>query len=581
MVARLRFGKLPFRNLESPLSHPTDAFRAARDFLVEHRLDYDRAYREFRWPELEAFNYATDWFDQIARGNRQLALHLVADDGRELRLTYEALSERSTRVAAFLRRHGCAQGDRILMMLPNCVAIWELMLGAMKLGAAVIPASTLLTPDDLRDRLTRGGVRHVVTDAHGTERLDGLAEGLTRIVVGERVAGWLQYEDAYAEAAHLSRPAATRSTDPVLLYFTSGTTARPKLVAHTQHSYSAGHLSTLYWVGAREGDVHMNVSSPGWGKHAWSSFFVPFTAGATAFVHDYARFHARATLDVLAHHEVTTLCAPPTVWRLLILEDLARHPVKLREALSAGEPLNPEVIERVRRAWGITIRDGYGQTETTALLGNSPGQQIVPGSMGRPLPGFRVSLLDAAGAEADEGEIAVALSPRPAGIMAGYVDDAELTAARARGGFYRTGDVASRDRTGYVTYVGRADDLFKSSDYRISPFEIESALVEHGAVAEAAVVPSPDPVRGTVPKAFVVLRPGDVASRELALVVFRFVRERLAPYKRVRRLEFADLPKTISGKIRRVALRGVEATRRAEGGRAAGEYWQEDFPELA
>ena len=220
------------------MSHPTDAFRAARDFLVEHRLDYDRAYREFRWPELEAFNYATDWFDQIARGNRQLALHLVADDGRELRLTYEALSERSTRVAAFLRRHGCAQGDRILMMLPNCVAIWELMLGAMKLGAAVIPSSTLLTPEDLRDRLARGVVRHVVTDAHGTEKLVGLAEGLTRIVVGERVAGWLQYEDAYAEAAHLSRPAATRSTDPVLLYFTSGTTARPKLVAHTQHSYS-------------------------------------------------------------------------------------------------------------------------------------------------------------------------------------------------------------------------------------------------------------------------------------------------------------------------------------------------------
>jgi len=560
---------------------PTDAFRAARDFLIEHRLDYDRAYREFRWPALDTFNYATDWFDEIARGNRRLALNLVADGGRGIQLTYEALSERSTRVAAFLRRHGCAQGDRILMMLPNCVAIWELMLGAMKLGAAVIPASTLLTSDDLRDRLVRGAVRHVVTDAQGTEKLVGLTEGLTRVVVGEQVTGWLRYEDAYGEAPDLGRPAATRGTDPVLLYFTSGTTARPKLVAHTQHSYSAGHLSTLYWIGAREGDVHMNVSSPGWGKHAWSSFFVPFTAGATAFVHDYARFQARATLDVLARHEVTTLCAPPTVWRLLILEDLARHPVKLREALSAGEPLNPEVIERVRRAWGITIRDGYGQTETTALLGNSPGQPVVPGSMGRPLPGFRVALLDAAGAETDEGEIAVALSPRPAGIMAGYVDDADLTGARARNGFYRTGDVATRDRAGYVTYVGRADDLFKSSDYRISPFELESTLVEHAAVAEAAVVPSPDPVRGTVPKAFVVLRPGDVASRELALDVFRFVRERLAPYKRVRRLEFSDLPKTISGKIRRVALRGIEATRRAEGARADGEYWQEDFPELS
>ena len=563
------------------MNHPTDTFRAARDHLVEHRLDYDRAYREFRWPSLDTFNYATDWFDEIARGNRRLALHLVADGGREIQVTYEALSERSTRVAAFLRRHGCGQGDRILMMLPNCVAIWELMLAAMKLGAAVIPASTLLTPDDLRDRLARGAVRHVVTDAHGTEKLVGLAEGLTRVVVGEQVTGWLRYEDAYAEAAGLSRPATTRGTDPVLLYFTSGTTARPKLVAHTQHSYSAGHRSTLYWIGAREGDVHMNVSSPGWGKHAWSSFFVPFTAGATAFVHDYARFHARATLDILARHQVTTLCAPPTVWRLLILEDLARHPVKLREVLSAGEPLNPEVIERVRRAWGVTIRDGYGQTETTALVGNSPGQPIVPGSMGRPLPGFRVALLDATDRDSDEGEIAVALTPRPAGIMAGYVDDPELTSARTRDGFYRTGDIASRDRVGYVTYVGRADDLFKSSDYRISPIELESALAEHAAVAEAAVVPSPDPVRGTVPKAFVVLRPGDVASRELALDVFRFVRERLSPYKRVRRLEFGDLPKTISGKIRRVALRGIEATRRAEGGRATGEFWQEDFPELS
>ncbi|BDG02255.1 AMP-binding protein [Anaeromyxobacter oryzae] len=559
----------------------TDAFQRARDFLVEHRLDYDRAYREFRWPTLDAFNFAIDWFDRLARGNRRLALHLVGDDGRSVQLTYEELSERSTRVAAFLRRHGCGRGDRVLMMLPNCVAIWELMLGAMKLGAAVIPASTLLTPDDLRDRLARGAVRHVVTNADGAAKLRWLGDSVTRIAVGEPVAGWHRWEDAYAERADLGRPVATRGTDPALLYFTSGTTARPKLVVHTQESYSAGHLSTLYWIGAREGDVHMNVSSPGWGKHAWSSFFVPFTAGATAFVHDYARFQARATLEVLARHEITTLCAPPTVWRLLILEDLARHPVKVREALSAGEPLNPEVIERVRAAWGVTIRDGYGQTETTALVGNSPGQPIVPGSMGRPLPGFRVTLLDAAGAEADEGEISVSLTPRPAGLMAGYEGDAALTGHATRDGFYRTGDVATRDARGYVTYVGRADDLFKSSDYRISPFELESALVEHAAVAEAAVVPSPDPVRGTVPKAFLVLRPGAEPGRELALDLFRFLRGRLAPYKRVRRLEFSDLPKTISGKIRRVALRGVEATRRAEGGRAEHEHWQEDFPELS
>ena len=555
-------------------------FIAVRDQLLRTREDWEAAQGEFRWPTFEQFNWVADYFDVVAAGNDAIALRLVDDAGGDESLSFAAIAQRGAEVAAFLASQGVGHGDHILLMLPNCIALWEVTLAAIRLGAVIIPATTLLEREDLRDRLERGRVSAVVTEAGLAARFAGLPGAPVRIATGQPQAGWIPFEHSLDAPATVA-PATTRADDLLLLYFTSGTTARPKLVAHTQRSYSAGHLSTLYWIGAREGDVHMNVSSPGWGKHAWSSFFVPFTAGATAVVHDYARFHARATLDVLAHHEVTTLCAPPTVWRLLILEDLARHPVKLREALSAGEPLNPEVIERVRRAWGITIRDGYGQTETTALLGNSPGQPIVPGSMGRPLPGFRVSLLDAAGAEADEGEIAVALSPRPAGIMAGYVDDPELTRTRTRDGFYRTGDVASRDRTGYVTYVGRADDLFKSSDYRISPFEIESALVEHGAVAEAAVVPSPDPVRGTVPKAFVVLRPGDVASRELALDVFRFVRERLAPYKRVRRLEFADLPKTISGKIRRVALRGVEATRRAEGGRADGEYWQEDFPELS
>jgi acetyl-CoA synthetase len=365
----------------------------------------------------------------------------------------------------------------------------------------------------------------------------------------------------------------------MLLYFTSGTTAKPKLVLHTHTSYPVGHLSTMYWIGLQESDVHLNISSPGWGKHAWSNFFAPFNAGATVFVHDYPRFVARNTLALLGRHGVTTMCAPPTVWRMIILEDLAAHPVKLREAISAGEPLNPEVIERVKQAWGTTIRDGYGQTETTCVIGNSPGQPIKPGSMGRPMPGYGVTLLDADGNEADEGEIALSLSPRPTGLMAGYVDDPTLNEFVTRGGHFRTGDVASRDADGYVTYVGRADDVFKSSDYRISPFELESALIEHDAVAEAAVVPSPDPVKGVVPKAFLILKPGQQPSRELALEIFRFVRRRLAPYLRVRRLEFSDLPKTISGKIRRVELRGQEAARAGDA-RRPNEYWQDDFAEL-
>jgi acetyl-CoA synthetase len=561
---------------------PTDIFRRARDFLVAHREDYDTAYRDFRWPVVDRFNWALDWFDAIADGNDRLALHLVEDDGREVRLTYAELAERSNRVAMYFRRRGVQRGHRILMMLPNCPQIWDVMLAAMKLGAAVIPATSLLTPEDLRERIARGRVTHVVTDPGGAEKLRGIPGEFTRHIVGELVPGWLPFVHAYDEPASFLPHGETLASDPVLLYFTSGTTARPKLVIHTHQTYPVGHLSTMYWIGLREGDVHMNVSSPGWGKHAWSSFFAPFNAGATAFVYNYARFNPKGMLDVLERHPVTTLCAPPTVWRMLVLEDLASRKVKLRELLSAGEPLNPEVIEKVKKAWGITIRDGYGQTETTAQLGNSPGQPVKLGSMGRPLPGYQVVLLDPEGnevAQGGEGEVCLALEPRPAGLMSGY-DDPQLNEFVVRHGRYHTGDVAVRDVDGYVTFVGRADDVFKSSDYLISPFELESVLLEHEAVAEAAVVPTPDPVRSVVAKAFVILKPGREPNRELALELFAFLRRRVAPYKRVRRIEFADLPKTISGKIRRVELRQREEGRTPDAPRRPLEFWQDDFPEL-
>jgi len=561
------------------MPNATEIFRRARDFLQADRTDYDAAYGAFVWPTLDRFNWALDWFDVVAEGNDRTALHIFSDDGTETKLSYRELAERSNRIAVFFRRHGVERGHRVLMLLPNSVPIWEVMLAAMKLGAVIIPATTLLTADDLRDRIERGNVRHVVTDAAGAEKLRAVPGSYSKFCVGERMAGWIHYAHGYDEQPIFIPHGDTNSNDPLLLYFTSGTTAKPKLVLHTHTSYPVGHLSTMYWLGLKEGDVHWNISSPGWGKHAWSNFFAPFNAGATVFVHDYARFVPKRALEVLAKHEITTLCAPPTVWRMLILEDLAAHRVKLREAISAGEPLNPEVIERVKKAWGITIRDGYGQTETTCLIGNSPGQPVQEGSMGRPMPGYRVALLDADGRESDEGEIALYIAPRPTGLMAGYLDDPTLNEFVTRGGYYRTGDVARRDANGYITYVGRADDVFKSADYRISPFELESALIEHEAVAEAAVVPSPDPVRGVVPKAFLILKPGHQGSRELGLTIFQFVRRRLAPYKRVRRIEFSDLPKTISGKIRRVELRAKEAARKDQG-RAPMELWEEDFPEL-
>jgi len=558
----------------------TESFLQARDFLIARRTDYAAAYDGFRWPQLAEFNWALDYFDVMARDNLRDALRVVNEDGSEARVSFSAMSARSSRVANFLRASGVKRGDCMLVMLPNVVPLWEITLAAMKLGAVVSPATTQLTHADLVDRIERGKVRHVVAEASASGKFADVAGKYSRIVVGGEAAGWIPYRQADLAGEAFAADGATRADDPFLLYFTSGTTAKPKMVQHTHQSYPVGHLSTMYWLGLRAGDVHFNISSPGWAKHAWSCFFAPWNAGATIFLYNLARFDAKKTLEALVRYGVTTLCAPPTVWRMLILEDLKSYPVKLRELASAGEPLNPEVIERVQAAWNITVRDGYGQTETTAQLGNPPGQPVKIGSMGRPLPGFRIELLDIThDRPADEGEVAISLRPRPLGLMTGYIDNPERTRELLGGAYYRTSDVASRDADGYFWYVGRADDVFKSADYRISPFELESALIEHEAVAEAAVVPSPHALRLSVPKAYLVLKPGFAASRETALSIFRFTRERLASFKRVRRIEFSELPKTISGKIRRVQLRGAENERAGET-RRGNEFWEEDFPEL-
>jgi acetyl-CoA synthetase len=563
----------------------TATFRAARDLLLERREDHAAAYRDFRWPQLGEFNWAVDWFDVVAAGQMRPALRVVSSDGSERALSFAEMAARSNRVANWLRERGVSRGDRLILMLGNQVELWETILAAMKVGAVLIPATTLLGPDDLVDRVERGGARHVVTTAADAGKFDAVPGGYTRIAVGGRVDGWLDYAEADGAPAEFTPDGPTRADDPLLLYFTSGTTAQPKLVEHTHASYPAGHLSTMYWIGIRPGDVHLNVSSPGWAKHAWSNVYAPWNAEATVLIVNQDRFDAAGLLDQMVRCGVTTFCAPPTVWRMLIQEDLARWPVQTRELVAAGEPLNPEVIEHVRRVWGITIRDGYGQTETTAQIGNPPGQPLKVGSMGRPLPGYTVALLDPiSGAEAQEGEIALDLRARPLALMTGYRDSAERTAEAMADGYYHTGDVATRDEDGYITYVGRTDDVFKASDYRISPFELESVLIEHEAVAEAAVVPSPDALRLAVPKAYVSLAAGHEPTRATALAILAYARAHLAPYKRVRRLEFAALPKTISGKIRRVELRTNEADRHGRGepttARAEGEYWEEDLPEL-
>jgi len=557
---------------------PTAGFLRARDLLLERREEYDAARREFRWPELETFNWALDWFDLHARENETPALRIGDERGGVTEVSFAELSRRSDRAASFLRARGVSRGDRIVVMLDNVLPLWEVMLASIKLGAVVIPSTTLLTPDDVGDRLERGGAKHLVVGAEEADDLTEVAPGRTRIAVGGDVPGWTPY--APREASGPFEPEGiTRADDPLLLYFTSGTTARPKLVQHTHQSYPVGHLTTMYWIGLREGDVHWNISSPGWAKHAWSSFFAPWNAGATVFVLRYERFDPVRALEAIVEHGVTTLCAPPTVLRMLVQEDLSAYDVALREAVAAGEPLNPSVIEGIREAWGVTVRDGYGQTETTCQVGNSPGQRVKPGSMGRPMPGYRVELLGPDGRPGEEGEIALRLDPHPIGLMAGYRGDARRSDEAVGGSYYRTGDVASRDDDGYLWYVGRADDVFKAADYRISPFELESVLVEHDAVAEAAVVPSPDPIRHSVPKAFVALRAGIDPGPEVAREILAFCRERLAPYKRIRRVEFAELPKTISGKIRRVELREAEEEREgdADTPRRPLEFWEEEL----
>jgi acetyl-CoA synthetase len=553
--------------------------RAARDFLLQHREDYPTAYAGFSWPRPARYNFATDWFDGLAEEEPDAPALWIIDPVGESVLTFAQLRDRSILAASLLADLGLRRGDRLLLVLGNCVPLWEVMLGAIRLGAVLIPATPQLSAADLADRVKRGNARLLVAHAADVDKFRSVELPLGKIAVGEGAGdGWIPYAriDDVGGVDRLP-PATTSAADPMLLYFTSGTTALPKLVEHTHASYPIGHLSTLYWMGLRPGDVHLNISSPGWAKHAWSNFFAPWLAGATVLVYNFARFDPDDLLEVLERARVATFCAPPTVWRMLIQADLRSAKVSLRECLSAGEPLNPEVIEQVRQAWGITIRDGYGQTETTAQVGNSPRQPVKLGSMGRPLPGYRVRLVDPASGETrdtegelclelddpDEPEAQAAGTGRPASLMTGYQEradafDEDQNARAFAGGVYHTGDVVSRDAEGYLTYVGRADDVFKASDYRISPFELESVLIEHPAVAEAAVVPSPDPIRLAVPKAYIVLAAGHPPDAETARRIFAYAREHLAAYKRVRRIEFGELPKTISGKIRRVELRAAE-----------------------
>jgi acetyl-CoA synthetase len=543
---------------------PNAPLREARDLLLKLGSSYDEAVASFTWPDVGAtFNFAHDWFDGFACGHDGPGLVIVEEDGSRSEYSFD--------------------GDSVVVMLGNQVELWDSMLAIIKLGAVIMPTTTAVGTADLVDRLDRGNAKAVICNAADTGKFDGVPGDYRRFVVGcdDAADGWQLLAAAYDIADPVVEHPGNASTDRMLLYFTSGTTSRPKLVEHTHVSYPVGHLSTMYWLGLEPGDVHLNISSPGWAKHAWSNFFAPWLAEATVFVYNYTRFDPAALLEEIRRERVATFCAPPTVWRMLINADLSGGPGVLREALAAGEPLNPEVISQVQRHWGLTIRDGFGQTETTASVANTPGQPVKAGSMGRPLPGVPVVLVDPVSGRlvegAGEGEICLDLAGHPLTLMTGYQGDLARNDQAMAGGYYHTGDVATRDGDGYITYVGRTDDVFKASDYKISPFELESVLIEHPAVAEAAVVPAPDPVRLAVPKAYITLVGGYEPNAETAKSILGYSREHLAPYLRVRRIEFSELPKTISGKIRRVELRHREEV---VDDRPPGEYRDDDFPEL-
>jgi len=548
----------------------TEQYRAARDRLMA--LTPTEVNEKFEWPHFDTFNFGLDWFDALGKdpARADQAALIITGDGGTQQLTFAELSQRSTQVAGWLQSHGVARGDKFMMMLDNEIELWEAMLAAIKLGAVILPTTVMLDAKALASRIQRAEVDWVLTNQSNIHKFDEVSahgvdsSNLGVFVTGEaRVDGTYHYVDAYTSTSEFVVDGPTPADAEMLVYFTSGTTSEPKMVLHTQESYSVGHFSTLYWLGVTADDIHLNISSPGWGKHAWSSFFAPWIAESTILAVNYARFDAPKMLKVIEEFGVTSLCAPPTVWRMLIHADMAQLKNPPTNALSAGEPLNLSTLQQVRDAWGVTIRDGYGQTETTLQIATTPGLDVPAGALGKPLPGFHVELVDELTDELitgpGSGQVALRLDPKPIGLTPGYYFDEERNLEAFGNAVYLTGDLMSRDADGIYTYIGRADDLFKAADYKLSPFELENGLMGFPPISEVAVVPSPDPIRTAVPKAYVVLSPEYSPTAETAKAIFAHAREALPPYARIRRLEFVtELPKTISGKTRRVELRQNE-----------------------
>ncbi len=537
-------------------------------------MTYAQVYRSFQWNVPAAFNFGYDAIDVYAADRSRLALVYVRDDGTSERHTFWDFAQRSNRFANALAGLGVGRGDPVLLMLPRTPEWQVAYIACLKLGALVIPSTSSLRAKDIRYRLNHSGARAVITaranvdevesvlaDCPGVRVKVAVAQDTGNVAPGKSKdgapAGWTDFHAAEQAGSRALTRVPTRADEPAICFYTSGTTKEPKAVLHS-HAYTFAHSYTgLYWLDLRRTDLHWTTSDTGWAKAAWGVLFGPWNHGVPILMYG-GRFDPEREMQLLEEYEVSVFCAPPTEYRLLVKQDLARWKLpRLRHCVGAGEPLNPEVIETWKKAYGLVVHDGYGQTETIPLVANLPGMPIRPGSMGQPFPGHEVAIIDEAGKRLPPGETGdVALHGRPPSLFLEYWKNPEENAACWRGDWYVTGDRASADEDGYFWFVGRADDVIISAGYRIGPFEVESALLEHPAVLESAVVGAPDPVRGQIVKAYVVLRAGAVASETLAREIQEHVKRVTAPYKYPRQVEFiAELPKTVSGKIRRVELR--------------------------
>ena len=548
--------------------------------VIEQR-DYAKL-SEFALDVPAKFNWVRDVFEPIVvnRNAGRNMLEMVSADGHVATMTYSQGIIKCNQLLNLLRRQNVQQGDTVFIMCGLHQGLWTTYLAGIKGGFILIPAAGILSASDLVYRFQKARPNVIVTDRENLHKMEQAlsqydGEVGVKLLLDGHHAGWSSFDLIDSELPD-AVAADTAKDDDLFWFFTSGTTGMPKVAVHTHVSYPLGHLTTAAWIGLKQGDRHYNISQPGWAKFAWSCVFAPLNIGATIFVYKAkGRFIAAEQLRIIQDHKVTTLCAPPTALRALIQEDLHQYHFSLKECVAAGEPLNAEIIKVWKEGTGIELRDGYGQTESTCMIFNLPGNRIKFGSMGKPAFCYDMMIADGDGRELpmhETGQITVRLHPGAFnGIFKAYIGDEERAKEAFKHGLYYTGDKSYKDEDGYYWFVGRDDDVIKSSGYRIGPFEVESVLLEMEEVLESAVVGSPHPLKGQEVKAFVVLTPGVLHSAELSHKIYHYCKSRLAPYKVPRIIEFVDeLPKTISGKIRRIELRAAEEFRRAGKEKSAG-----------